>query len=377
MTRYRAGVDVGGTFTVKELSTAKKPKPCGTPCADGADPYQTVARGGRSILRAALIGALAVAFHLSYPITAPAQERARIGWAGFSSSHVPLWVAHDKGLLKKHGIVPEVIFFSNGPTSLQALVAGELDIVLTSAPNVVNPRLAGGDVVMILAVIPTFIDHIVAAPTITSPEQLKGKIGGVNRQGSVSEMGLRLALRRLGVDPEKDTKIVSSGGNPERLAALSKGIVQFVILSEPFVREAEKLGFRDLVDIASLRIPLLWNGVVTRESIIKAKRPMVAKVARAITEAIHQVKTDREGTKAVLSKNLKITDPEGLERTYKTYAAVLPEAPYPEPAGIKTLLDDMAPRNPRAAAADPKTFVDMSFVQELESSGFIKQLYRK
>jgi len=329
------------------------------------------------MLRALLAAALTVAFFLSHPIAATAQERARIGWAGFSASHVPLWVAYERGLLKKHGIAPEVIFFGAGPTALQALVAGDLDILLTSAPNVVNPRLAGVDVVMILAVIPTFIDHIVTAATIQSPEQLKGKIGGVNRQGSVSEMGLRLALRRLGVDPEKDTKIVSSGGNPERLAALSKGIVQFVILSEPFVREAEKMGFRDLVDISTLRIPLLWNGVVTRESIIKAKRPMVARFARAITEAIHYVKTDKEGTKAILSKNLKITDPEGLERTYKNYSVVLLELPYPEPAGIKTLLDDMAPRNPKAAAADSKSFVDTSFVQELDKEGFIKQLYKR
>jgi NitT/TauT family transport system substrate-binding protein len=326
-------------------------------------------------LRAAFFGALAAALCLASP--AAAQERARIGWAGMSASHTPLWVAQEKGLLKKHGLAPEVIFFGNGPTALQALVAGDLDVLLTSVPNVVNPRLAGVDAIMILTVIPTFIDHIISTAAISSAEQLKGKIGGVNRQGSVSEMGLRLALRRLGVDPDKDTRIVSSGGNPERLAALSNGIVQFVILSEPFVREAEKMGFRDLVSMASLKIPLHWNGVVTRDSIVKAKRPLVAKFARAITEAIHYVKTDKEGTKAIIGKTLKITDPEGLERTYRSYASVMLDAPYPDPAGVKTLLDDMALKNPKAAAADPRSFVEASFVQEMESSGFIKQLYKK
>lgn len=329
------------------------------------------------MLRKLFAGIFAAGFLLCHQPTAVAQERARIAWAAFSATHIPLWVAHEKGLFKKHGIAPEVIFFSNGPTALQALAAGELDIVLTSAPNVVNPRLAGMDTVMILSLIPTFTDHIVAVAAIPGTEQLKGKIGGVNRQGSISEMGLRLVLRRLGIDPEKDTKIVSAGGNPDRLAALSKGIVHYTTLSEPFVREAEKMGFRDLLDMASLKIPLHWNGLVTRESIIKARRPMVAKVARAITEAIYYLKTDKEGTKAIITKTLKITDPEGLERTYKTYAAIVPEVPYPAPAGMKTLLDDMAPRNSKAAAADPKSFVDMSFVQELDSSGFIKQLYKR
>jgi hypothetical protein len=47
----------------------------------------------------------------------------------------------------------------------------------------------------------------------------------------------------------------------------------------------------------------------------------------------------------------------------------------PTPDGVKTLLDDIAAKNPKAAAAKPRDFVDMSFVEEVERSGFIKQLY--
>jgi ABC-type nitrate/sulfonate/bicarbonate transport system substrate-binding protein len=300
-----------------------------------------------------------------------AQDRARVGWAAMTASHTPLWVAQEKGFLAKQGLSIEPIFFSAGPPAMQALVAGDLDIVVTSAPNVVNPRLGGADTVMILSIIPTFIDHIISAASITSPEQLRGKIGSVNRFGSISEMGLRLSLRRLGIDPEKDVQIVPAGGNPERLAAISKGISQFTIMNEPFIKEAERLGFRDLVNMATLKIPLHGNGIVTREAIIKTKRP------RALTEAIYYIKADKEGTKAIIGKYTRFTDPEGLERTYKNYTAVLLDVPYADPAGIKTLLDDMAAKNPKAAAADPKSFVDQSFVQEMETTGFIKQLYRK
>ena len=174
------------------------------------------------------------------PVTA--QDRARVGWAAMTASHTPLWVAQDKGFLAKQGLSVEPIFFSAGPPAMQALVAGDLDIVVTSAPNVVNPRLGGADTVMILSIIPTFIDHIVSTAIITTTEQLRGKIGSVNRFGSISEMGLRLSLRRLGIDPEKDVHIVPAGENPERLASISKGISQFTIMSEPFVREAERLG---------------------------------------------------------------------------------------------------------------------------------------
>src|SRR5882672_8790932 len=313
-----------------------------------------------------LASIFALLFILFSGVSVSAQDRVRVGWAAMTASHTPLWVAQDKGLLAKQGLAVESIFFGAGPPAMQALVAGDLDIVVTSAPNVVNPRLGGVDAVMVLSIIPTFIDHIISAANITSPEQLKGKIGSVNRFGSISEMGLRLSLRRLGIDPDKDVRIVPAGGNPERLAAISRGISQFTIMNEPFIKEAERLGFRDLVNMATLKIPLHGNGVVTREAIIKARRPVIAKFTRAITEAIHYIKADKESTKAIIGKYTRLTDPEGLERTYRNYTSVLLDVPYPDPAGIKTLLDDMAPKNPKAAAADPKTFVDSSFVQEME-----------
>ncbi|MBI2988696.1 MAG: ABC transporter substrate-binding protein [Deltaproteobacteria bacterium] len=324
-----------------------------------------------------LAATFALAFLLSLGTSSHAQDKIRIAWAGASPANSPIWVVQEKGFLKKQGLDAEVISITASPIALQALLAGELDVIVTSVTTLVSSRLAGADIVMILGMVPTFVDHIISLSSITRIEQLKGKIGGVNRLGSTSDLGLRLALRKLGVDPDKETKIISSGGNPERFAALSKGVVQFTIMPEPFVREAEKLGFKDLLDIGSLKIPFWWNAVLTREAIIKAKRPIVAKFSRAMIEALHYLRTEKEGSKTIFSKNLRITDPESLERAYRAYSAVFPETPYPTSDGVKTMLDDLAPRNPKAAAADPKSFVDMSFVQELESAGFIKQLYRR
>jgi NitT/TauT family transport system substrate-binding protein len=327
--------------------------------------------------RKALIALLALAAVLMSRTSILAQDKIRIAWAGDSPANSPIWVVQEKGLLKKHGLTPEVIRISASPIALQAMLAGEVDVIVTSVTTLASSRLAGADIVMVLGMVPTFVDHIISLPSIAGVEQLKGKMGGVNRLGSTSDLGLRLALRKLGVDPEKDVQIITAGGNPERFAALSKSIVQFTIMPEPFVREAEKLGFKDLLDIGSLKIPFWWNAVLTRESIIKAKRPLLAKFARGMMEAVHFIKTEKEGAKAIFSKNLRITDPESLERAWKAYNTVFPENLMPTPDGVKTMLDDLAPRNPKAAAADPKAFVDMSLAQEIEASGFLKQLYKR
>jgi NitT/TauT family transport system substrate-binding protein len=309
--------------------------------------------------------------------TASAQEKLRLAWAGFSPTNSPIWVIEDRKLMQKQGVQPEIIAISASPTVLQALLANEIDAASISVTTLTSSRLAGADTVMIVGVVPTFVDHIVSLANISAVEQLKGKTAGVNRLGSTSDLGLRLALRKLGVDPEKDVKIIPTGGTAERFAALSKGITQFTIIPEPFLTQAEKLGFRNLYNISDLKIPFWWNGILSREAIIKTKRPLMQKLTRAMVEAIHIIKTEKEYAKSLIKKNLGVADPEGLERAYKDYSNAFPEIPYPTPDGVKTMLDDMARANPKAASADPKSFVDLSLVAELEKSGLIKQLYKR
>ena len=308
--------------------------------------------------------------------SASAQDRLRIAWAG-GASNAAVWIVQDKGLMKKQGVNSEFISVNASPMALQAMLAGELDVIVTSVTTLVNARLTGADVVMLLSIVPTFPAHIIAQKSVTDIKQLKGKIGGLGRAGTTTEIGMRLGLTRLGLDPNVDVKLVPVGATADALAALSKGVVQFAILVEPFVREAEKLGFKSLVDIGSLNIPFHWNGVLTREATIRTKGPAIAKFTRAMIEAIHSFKRDKESTLKTISKHTRITDPESLDRTYQSFSKILPETPLPSPEGVKTFLDYLAPTRPEAAKANPKEFVDLSFVQEAQASGLIKQLYGK
>ena len=324
-----------------------------------------------------LIMMLVLAGSLSFESKGLAQEKMRLAWAGFSPTNSPIWVIEDRKLLQKMGVQPEIIAIGNSPTVLQALLAGEIDASSISVTTLTSSRLAGADTVMIVGVVPTFVDHIVSVSNITTVEQLKGKTGGVNRLGTTSDLGLRLALTKLGIEPDKDVKIIPTGGTAERFAALSKGITQFTIIPEPFVTQAEKLGLRNLYNISDLKIPFWWNGILSRETIVKSKRPLMLKLARAMVEAMHIIKTEKEYAMSLFKKNLGVSDPEGLQRAYKDYSNAFPEVPYPTPDGVKTMLDYSARTNPKAATADPNTFVDPSLIKELDSSGFIKQLYRK
>jgi len=306
-----------------------------------------------------------------------AQERLRLAWAGISPALSPIWAMQEQKFLQRQGVEGQVIAISSSITVIQALLSGEIDAASTGVNVLISSRLAGADTVMILGGVPTFADHIISAPTIGTVEQLRGKIAGVNRLGSTSDQALRLTLKRLNINPDKDVKILPVGGAPERFAALKNGVIHFTMVAEPFVLEAEKLGLKDLFPIASLKIPFWQNGLLVRESALKAKRPLFMKLVRTNIEGIHYVKTEKDGAKLLFKKYLGVANPEGLERAYRDMRAILPEVPYPTPDGVKTLLDDMAAQNPKAAGADPRNFVDPSLVKELDGAGFIKQLYKR
>ena len=54
-----------------------------------------------------------------------------------------------------------------------------------------------------------------------------------------------------------------------------------------------------------------------------------------------------------------------------------PPKQYPTLEGLKTIIDPLAEADAKAKAAKPEDFVDMSFIRELEQSGYIDSLYKK
>ena len=60
---------------------------------------------------------------------------------------------------------------------------------------------------------------------------------------------------------------------------------------------------------------------------------------------------------------------------YREFLPYVQRIPYPRPGGIQTVLDTLAPTNPRAATARPEEFYDDRFIRELDESGFFRALY--
>jgi hypothetical protein len=97
---------------------------------------------------------------------------------------------------------------------------------------------------------------------------------------------------------------------------------------------------------------------------------------QAYAEGLHRFITDRDYSVPVLKKYLRVEDREILDDAYTFYAQRLQKIPTPTVKGIKFILDEMAEKQPRARNVAPESFVDLSLLQELDQSGFFKQLWK-
>jgi hypothetical protein len=79
----------------------------------------------------------------------------------------------------------------------------------------------------------------------------------------------------------------------------------------------------------------------------------------------------------VLQKYLAIKDDRSVEEAYNEIVLKLTRrVPYPTEPGIQLFLDQLKARNPKAGQVKPSEFTDVSFLKELEASGYIDKLYK-
>lgn len=324
------------------------------------------------------VGAVALAVLLTCLGPASAADKINTSYISVSpGSSSIIWVAKDARIFEKYGLDATIIFISGSVRGIQAILAGEIPIGEGGGPGLASAKLAGGDVVAIAGNVNVLPYYLVAQPSIKRPEDLRGKIGGNHIAGTTAEFALRVGLKKLGLDPLKDVNLRVIGGTMDRMIALQKGIVNFTVATEPGKAMAEKLGFPTLVDMAALQIPFPQNGVYTSTRFIREHADIVRRYMRAYVEAIHFYKTRKEEAIKISQKYSRLDDRKAQEETWEWHTRYIPNAPYPPVDGYQLILQDIAEKNPKAAQANAKDYVDLRFVKELEDSGFIKSLYGK
>lgn len=302
-------------------------------------------------------------------------KRIPVAYSAVSASQSAFYLAKEAGYFEKHGLLVDPVYVSSGTKVAQAVIAGEFPIALAGG-TVVNANLAGGDIAIFggLVNVPSF--YAVVHPSIKRPEDLKGKTIGITTFGSSTDFSIRYLIKKWGMEPDKDIRVLQMGGQPQIVAAMVAGAVQGGVLSSPSDFKAKKAGFQLLVDFKTVGLDYPTVSLVSTRSFIKKDPQTVRRFLMAYSEGTERLYRDKEFTMKVIGKYTKTEDREALESGY-TFATTFIERPPRLPyKAVETILAQIAEKDPKAKTHKVEEFIDPTFYNELEKSGFFKSLGR-
>lgn len=320
--------------------------------------------------------AIAIAMMFFSPVAnSRADQKLRMAYISDSpGSSAPYWIAKEAGLFKKQRLDVELIFINGSTRGIQSLVAADIDFASAVGTSAINAKLAGGDVVIFDSLVNTLPYYIIGKPDIKSPEDLNGRTLATHIPGTSADFAVRLALRKYGID-YKDIKAVMVGGTTARVAAVLSGQSDFTMVTEPGKIAGEKAGLKLIIDMAKLKIPFVFTCTVTSGKLIREQPKTVEHVAKALAEAVHFFKDNKQESIRIMTKYTRGVQPNVLEGSWSAYKDLLEENTMPSVAGLTETLAVQAAWDPKAAKANAEDFVDLRFTNNLKRSGFIDKLY--
>jgi NitT/TauT family transport system substrate-binding protein len=320
---------------------------------------------------------IALAIAVGLPLTATAQdkkpEKLRTGGGSASGAQMSIWLAKEGNYYEKNGLNVEVISIPGSSLALQAMLSGELPIIQAGGAGPIQAALSGTDTVIVATIAKKFNWWIFAQPNINRIEDLRGKIFGTTRFGTQSDLASRIALRRAGIDPERDITMVQTGGPSETISAMVAGKVHAAAITPPATLQARKVKLKELVDLSKLDVEYHVNGVVTTRRYLRSNEDTVRRYLKAYIEGAVRGMKDKAFAMKTMGRYFRTDDREILEETYEMIIKTGFSVP-PYPAGIASLLQELEKPFPKAKGAKPEDFADSRLVHELDQSGFIKSL---
>ena len=305
---------------------------------------------------------------------ASAQEMSlRAVYNAVSGVMAPIWVGQEGGLFTKHGVNVDLKYLA-ATTAVQGMVGGGEEVGLVGNQGI-DAKLEGADLIYVASGLPTFVFQVYGRPEIKSMADLKGKVVAVTQPSASTDYAMRIVLKRNGLEPDKDVKILYAQDIAAVFTSVSNGNASAGIMSAPTSLKAKAAGLKPILNITELRIPFLFTGMLSSPKIMREKNEALTRFLRGYIEAMAVIRRDKETTMKSMGKFLKTNDREVLESVYDDYKDVFPQVPLMTAAEVKAVLD--VAKSPRAKQMKPEEFFDNSLVQKIQAAGFIDSVNKR
>ena len=280
-----------------------------------------------------------------------------------------LWMAKEIGAFEKYGQSAELLFISSGPTTVQAMIGGYLDVSLAASNAVIQSILGGAPLIAVGSITNRPAMSLWVQPDVTRADQLEGKIFGVTRLGSATHFLTMMVIEKLGL--QNKVRIQPFGGGTEADSAFRMGMVAGRVGS---IRPGPKA--RMMLDLSKSDIPFSMDLIAVKREFLKSAPKTVEGILRAYIEGVVAMRINKPKAVQVIGKYMRLS-PEVvgeqiMSENYDYAYNSIDVEPKVEPAVIETVLNWAGKSNVRA-----EEFFDNTIVDRILHEGFINDLYKR
>ena len=301
---------------------------------------------------------------------------ARVGTCSITGGFIHFYSALYNGLFEKYGVKVEHVTLRGGVVSLAALSADEIQFIYCSADPMIPRMAAGADAKLIGSPIVGLPWVLVGRKDIRRPQDLKGKSIALSRPGGLTDQLAKLVMKKFNLTTQ-DVKLIHIGGTGqlEPYNAMVQGLTQATFLTPPMDVRAKRDGFPLIYNLHDLGVPSIYSSLFTNAKGLKERQLLVQRLIAALAESVHFLEMNPEKGKAALSKVLSINDQEVLQSAYDAYAKLLVNRRLIVPAQAVAQAVEAAREEGTQLRRTPAEIVDNSFAEQLDRSGFLKELW--
>jgi NitT/TauT family transport system substrate-binding protein len=337
-------------------------------------------RNSVSAIRVEVSIVLAAIFALGLPARSPAQTRTNLAGSVTSESMTVLWVARDRGLFKKHGLDMQYILMPRNPLAVAALLAGEIDAAIVGPGHAINAASSGADIIGIANLAQKLDYRLVARPEVKNKEDLRSKRIAISGPGSTSHLVTMLGLQGLNVDSTqaKISLLTIPGTEMNRRLAMETSGVDATALRGAVGDLYGNKGYNVLYNFKATGVTLPQSMLVTTRRIAAAKPQVIEAYLKTMIEAIAVTldPANKELVTRLLASNLRLS-PADAEESYHAVINSYERVPHTNLEGMKRLQKLLMQINPKMGDVRVENVIDNSFMNKLESSGYIQSVYKK
>lgn len=162
---------------------------------------------------------------------------------------------------------------------------------------------------------------LVVQPEIKTVDNLKGKIVAISSFGGTQHLITAGTLRAVGINPERDVKMINVGNEAVRVEQLRSKQIHAAMINPPMSVMMKREGFGLLLHASDyVDLPLTGLGATTKK--LKENPDQAKRVVRALNESLQFIRANQKETIDIFARWLRI-DPSIAADTYDVALRVL------------------------------------------------------